>query len=437
MKSLKLMWRLWHHDWARDPGSDLPRPYHELLAAFPFLRTAMPAQKPPAGRAWRNWLMLGGRGAGKTRAGAEWARFAALRGGLGRVALVGPTLGDVREVMIEGPSGLRHLGGREQDRPEYNVSRRRLEWPNGAVGLVFSAEDADSLRGPQFDGAWCDEVAIWPDGERVWDTLQMGLRLGVNPQCVATTTPRPVPLIRRLAAGEAVVTRAATAENAHLSNGFAAHMARLYAGTPLGRQELNGELIEDVVGALWTRGMIDAARVTEPPEHFEDIIVAVDPPATSGTSADACGVIAAGTASAPGFGRRCFVLADGSTQGLRPLDWGGRVAAMAREVGASSVVAEANQGGEMIAAVLESAGCKVPVRLVRAKLGKRARAMPIAARYARGEICHVGTLTALEDEMCRFGAEGFTGSPDRLDALVWAVSTLMDDAAGAPRVRRL
>jgi len=396
-------------------------------------------QKPPNPEtSWRNWLLMGGRGAGKTRAGAEWVRYAVFAGQCGRVALVGPTLGDVREVMIEGPSGLRAIEVVSDWRPSYNVSRRRLEWPNGAVGLVFSAEDADSLRGPQFDAAWCDEIAAWADGEAVWDTLQMGLRLGDAPRCVATTTPRPVGLVQRLVAGEAVVTRAATAANAaFLAPGFVEQVTRTYGDTMLGRQELNGELIADPDGAIWTRSMIDEARVSQAPEQFEDIIVAVDPPATSGPRADTCGIVAAGIAQASGFGRRCFVLGDGSVQGLRPLDWAARVAALARDVGASRVVAEANQGGEMVSAVLSSAGCDVPVQLVRARLGKRARAAPVAALYERGDVSHVGVLRALEDEMCRFGAAGFSGSPDRVDALVWAVNTLLLEGGGNPRVRRI
>lgn len=437
MKNSTRICQPWFRDWTADPERAFTAEELHFLAQFPFLLTARQAQKPPQDLTWRNWLMLGGRGAGKTRAGAEWVRFCVLAGAMERVALVGPTLGDVREVMIEGPSGLRNLHADAISRPSYNVARRRLEWPNGAVGLVFSAEDADSLRGPQFDGAWCDEIAVWSHGEAVWDTLQMGLRLGQTPRCVATTTPKPVALVKRLVAGEAEVTRAATADNQHLSAGFAAHMQRLYAGTVLGRQELDGELIEDPAGAMWTRSMIDRARTYDHPERFEDIIVAIDPPATSGAKADACGIIAAGVMSAAGFGQRCCILADGSVQGLRPLDWGARVAALAREHGASRIVAEANQGGEMVAAVLKSAGCDVPVQLVHATLGKRARAMPVAALYDRGRVVHVGVFKALEDELCRFGADGFVRSPDRLDALVWAVHTLMLDVAAAPRLRYL
>ncbi len=405
------------------------------LAKAPFLGMARASQRPPEG-GWRVWLFLGGRGAGKTRAGAEWARFSALFGGCRRIALVAPTLGDAREVMIEGPSGLRAITPPWGEPPVYEVSRRRLLWPNGAEGFVFSAEDPASLRGPQFDAAWADELAAWPKGVATWDMLEMGLRLGEAPRVAATTTPRPTPLIKRLAADPATaITRSGTRENAaNLAGGFLAAVERAYGGTRLGRQELEGELIEDPPGALWTRGVIEGARVAAAPERLDEVVVAVDPPATSGPRSDACGIVAAGAVEADGFGRRCFVLADASAQGLSPLDWAGRAAALAVEVGAGSVVAEANQGGEMVAHALETAGCSVPVRLVRAKAGKRARAGPVAALYEKGAIAHAGVFKALEDEMCAFGADG-VGSPDRVDALVWAVWALMIDKRAAPRVR--
>lgn len=402
-----------------------------------FLHLARPAQRPPQG-VWRTWLFVGGRGAGKTRAGAEWTRYAALLGDCKRIALVGPTLIDVREVMIEGPSGLRQIEPVVAKRPRYSVSRRRLEWPNGAVGLVFSAEDPDSLRGPQFDAAWCDEIGVWGQGEAVWNNLQFGLRLGPSPRCVATTTPRPVPLVKRLMGGQAVVTRSRTRDNAdHLAPGFVAEVEAAYAGTALARQELQGELLEDVEGALWRRSDIDAHRVVRPPPRFDDLIVAVDPPTTSHDRSDACGIIAAGTSTAPGFGQHGFVLSDATARGLTPSDWAARAVSLARECGAARIVAEANQGGDMLRTVFDSVACELPVELVRARLGKRARAMPVAALYQQGRISHVGELTALEDEMCRFGSDGSGGSPDRVDALVWAVSALMLSRRGLPRVRRL
>lgn len=403
----------------------------------PFLLVARDSQRPPR-PPWRTWLFMGGRGAGKTRAGAEWTRFSARFGGAGNIALVGPTLGDVREVMIEGPSGLRTIEPFSRDRPVYNVSRRRLEWQNGARAFAFSAEDPESLRGPQFHAAWCDEIAVWAKGEAVWNNLQLGLRLGQTPRCIATTTPRPVPLVRRLVQGGAVVTHARTKDNqAHLAPDFIEQMEATYAGTALGRQELDGELIEDLPGALWQRSDIARFRAQTPPLDFEDLVLAIDPPTTSHAKSDACGIIVAGRGAAPGFGTRCFVLADATVRGATPSDWAGRAIALGREQGVSRIIAEANQGGEMVRTVLESVDCDIAVSLVHARLGKAARAAPVAALYQKGTVVHVGVFKALEDEMCRFGAEGFVGSPDRVDALVWAISSLMFGRGGRPRIRQL
>nr|WP_206741158.1 terminase family protein [Hyphomonas atlantica] len=375
---------------------------------------------------------MGGRGAGKTRAGAEWLRWSMLQGGCGRAALVGPALHDVREVMIDGPSGLKWIEPLKCRRPSYSPSRRILSFDNGAEAHVFSAEDPDSLRGPQFDVAWCDEIAAWLRGQAVWDTLQMGLRLGADPRVMATTTPRPTPFFKALLAGpDTIIGRASMAENAaNLSAGFVAAMEAAYGGSALARQEIHGEMLEDPEGALFSRRKIDDARVETPP-MLEDVIVAVDPPATSGARADACGIIAAGVRDGT-----AFVLADASAPGLKPLDWARRAVVISREVGAREIIAEANQGGEMVRQVLESAGVDVPVRLVHARLGKRARAAPVATLYEKGRVAHVGLLPELEDQMCRFGAEGFRGSPDRVDALVWAIWALLLDRAG-PWVRVL
>lgn len=409
----------------------------DFLHRTPFLGQARLAQRPPQGD-WRTWLFVGGRGAGKTRAGAEWTRYSVFHGGCGRIALVGPTLSDVREVMIEGPSGLRLIEPKLALRPRYSVSRRRLEWPNGAVGLVFSAEDPDSLRGPQFDAAWCDEIGVWARGETVWNNLQFGLRLGEAPRCVATTTPRPVPLVKRLMAGEAVVTHSSTRDNAdNLAPRFVDDIEAAYAGTALARQELQGELLEDLEGALWRRSDIEAYRLFAPPARFDDLIVAVDPPVTSHRQSDACGIIAAGTSREAGYRERGFVLADATERGLTPSDWAARAVSLARDCGVSRIVAEANQGGDMLRTVFDSVACEVPVDLVHARLGKRARAVPVAALYQQGRISHIGALNALEDEMCRFGTDGFTGSPDRVDALVWAISALMLKPGGLPRIRQL
>ncbi|MEO1322068.1 MAG: terminase family protein [Pseudomonadota bacterium] len=429
----------WTHWWdiPCEAVGKLDQHQSDLLSRVPFLAEARPAQRPPRGD-WRTWLFVGGRGAGKTRAGAEWTRFAALLGGCERIALIGPTLGDVREVMIEGPSGLREIEPDPDQRPHYSVSRRRLEWRNGAVGLVFSAEDPESLRGPQFDVAWCDEIGVWPRGETVWNNLQFGLRLGDAPRCIATTTPRPVPLVRRLMGGEAVVTHGTTRDNAaFLAPGFVDAIEAAYEGTALARQELGGELLEDLEGALWKRSVIDANRAANPPDRLDDLIIAIDPPTTSHTHSDACGIIAAGACAGLGNVVRGYVLADATTQGFAPSDWAARAVSLAEEVGASRIVVEANQGGEMLRTVLSSVGCAVPIELVHARLGKRARAVPVAALYAQDRISHIGEFNALEDEMCRFGTDGFVGSPDRVDALVWAISTLMLNRLGTPRIRAI
>lgn len=382
---------------------------------------------------------MGGRGSGKTKAGAEWVRFCALIGGCGRIALVAPTLGDAREVMIEGVSGLRQICRPGEMAPEYQVSRRRLLWPNGAEAHVFSAEDPDSLRGPQFDAAWCDEAAAWSYGLAVWDMLQFGLRIGTSPRAVITTTPRPVPLIRKLVDDPSVaITRSATSDNAdYLSPAFLRHVHDSYGGSELGRQELQGELLDNAEGALWTRGMIERAKRAFSGQDMVDVIVAVDPPSSVGPKADACGIIAAGVTGFSNGERRCAVLADATAQGLSPLDWAGRVVALARSAGANRIVAEANQGGEMVRTILQSAGCTLPVVLKHAHLSKRARAMPVAVLYEQDRVLHAGGLDALETEMLSFGTDGLAHSPDRVDALVWAVGALMVQPRCDPRIRRL
>jgi len=276
-----------------------------------FLFTARAPQCDPTG-AWHTWLFMGGRGSGKTRAGAEWVRRLVLFGGYRRIALVGPTFNDVREVMIEGFSGLRSIMRAGERAPEYEVSRHRLVWPNGAEAHAFSAEDPDGLRGPQFDAAWCDEVAAWQNGRAVWDMLQMTLRLGPNPRIIATTTPRRVPLVRALVEGATVaVTRSATRDNAeNLSPVFLDHVERLYGNSDLGRQELAGELLDEESGALWTRALIDLVSLTHHPGPLTEIVVAVDPPAGVGAAADACGIVAAGTRRDAGGLVSGYVLAD-------------------------------------------------------------------------------------------------------------------------------
>jgi len=391
---------------------------------------ARDAQMPPPGD-WRIWLFLGGRGAGKTRAGAEWVR-AQVKAGCRRIALVAPTFSDVREVMVSGPSGFLNIG-EAGDRPRYEASRHRLIWPNGAEAHGFSSEDPDGLRGPQFDCAWADEFAAWTRPQQTLDMLGLGLRLGEDPRLMITTTPRPIPALKALLKQPGVVmTHAATEANtANLAPGFVEAMTERYGASRLARQELEGVLIDDPEGALWTRSLIDQA-LSLPSFEAERVVVAVDPPASA--SGDECGIIAAGVA---GQGReaRLAVLKDMSWQG-RPEVWAARVAEAFDAVDADWVVAEANQGGDMVRAVLQAAAPDLPIKLVHASRGKRARAEPVAALYAKGRVRHAGRFAALEDQMCAFGAPEQSGSPDRVDALVWAIAALTPHAA-SPRLRRL
>ena len=346
-----------------------------------------------------------------------------------RIALIAPTFHDVREVMIEGVSGLRARSGH---RPAYEASRRRLVWRNGAQALCFSAEDPESLRGPQFDAAWADELCFWSHPEETLETLNHGLRLGARPRLMVTTTPRPIAALKRLlAARDTVTTNATSWHNAeNLSADFVTALNERWAGSARQRQELLGDLIEDVEGALWKRGELEALR-GRTDERFDRIVVGVDPPAGAGT----CGIIAAG-ARGVGGARRVTVLADASVTNVAPSEWAARAAQLARSLGAHAIVAEGNNGGNMVREVLRTAAPDIPVRLVRALDGKRARAEPVQLWYSEGRVRHAAAFAALEDEMCTFGAPGFSGSPDRLDALVWALTDLFAGGEG-PRIRQL
>ena len=390
---------------------------------------------------WTTWLMLGGRGAGKTRAGSEWVRGITLGepdfapAPVGRIALIGETFSDARNVMVEGPAGILRVHARHE-RPAWSPSLRRLEWPNGAVAQVFSAEDPDSLRGPQFEAAWADELAKWKHGEEAWDMLQFGLRLGPHPRQMVTTTPRPIPLIKRfLADPHVAVSRMRTADNAaHLAPAFLETVNGRYGGTRLGRQELDGEIIEDRPDALWTRDVIERNRIDAPPALMR-IVVAVDPPASSSKRADACGIVAAGVDE----GGTAYILEDASASGLRPPEWAARAVALYRRLQADVLVVETNQGGEMATGVIREVDPSVPVVSVRATRGKYLRAEPVSVLYAQDRVRHVGALPELEDELCDFGPGGLSNgrSPDRMDALVWALTELMLRERREPRVRVL
>ena len=405
-----------------------------FLSHWPFW--ARPEQLPPAGD-WSTWLIMAGRGFGKTRAGAEWVRHIAEGDGSARLALVGANYAETRTVMVEGESGLLSIAPPKQ-RPAWEPSLKRLSWQNGAQAHLYSAAEPEGLRGPQYSHAWCDEIAKWMNNagqaEAAWANLKMGLRVGLRPQIVATTTPRPVALVRALVSGkDVVITRGRTQDNdLHLPEAFLTAMAADYGGTRLGRQELDGELIEELEGALWTRAMIEGCRVSMG-KGLARIVIGVDPPASA--SGDACGIVAAGL----GADGKAYVLADCSVEKASPESWARRVADAAERFGADRVVAEANQGGAMVRSVLHAAHIGLPVKLVHASRGKIARAEPVTALYESGRVHHVGAFPRLEDEMCGLliggGYEGPGRSPDRADALVWALTELMLGRKRVPRVR--
>jgi phage terminase large subunit-like protein len=386
-------------------------------------------------------LIIGGRGSGKTRTGAEWVNGLALGyapmadTATGPIALIGETLADVREVMVEGPAGI--LASARAGRPRFEPSRRRLVWDHtGMVAHMFSSEDPESLRGPQFAAAWCDELAKWKNAQATWDMLQFGLRLGDRPRALVTTTPRPVPLLKSLIADPAVkMTRMRTQDNAeNLAPQFISTMQRKFAGTRLGRQELDGEMIEDRDGALWSRGQIESLR-GQVPVGIGRIVIAIDPPASATKNSDGCGIVAVGLDEH----EVAHVLADASIKPASPQAWAKHAVQLFHELKADRIIAEVNQGGDMVEAVIRTVDASVPVTPVRAMRGKWLRAEPVAALYEQGRVRHAGYFPHLEDEMCNFGHDGMADgrSPDRLDALVWAVNALMLAKNEAPRVRQM
>ena len=373
---------------------------------------ARPEQLPPDG-VWRTWLLLAGRGWGKTRTGAETIAAWARQGLAQRIAVVAQTAADVRDLSLR---VLREAAGADV---AYAESRHfALRWPNGAEALGFSAEDPDSLRGYEFDTAWCDELAAWRY-PAAYDQLQFGLRVGWARQII-TTTPRPTPLIRALLADPStVVTHGRTEENAaNLDPATLRYYLARYGGTRLGRQELDAELLDDVPGALWNRAQLDALRVAVAPE-LTRIVVALDPAVTSAESADETGIVVAGK----GVDGQGYLLADLSGR-YSPDGWARRAAVAYREWRADRIVAEANQGGDLVEATLRTVDPAVPYRAVHASRGKRTRAEPVAALYEQGRVHHVGAFPALEDQLCAALPEGGTGPDDRLDALVWAMTEL-------------
>lgn len=382
-------------------------------------------QAPPD--PWRTWLVMVGRGWGKTTTGAQWVRAKIETHQVHRIALVNDTAADVRDVMIEGPAGVL-AACPPWDRPQYEVSKRRLTWRSGAQAIAYAAEAPDLLRGPEHDAAWCDELAKWKNlrkvdlhGGTAWDNLRFGLRGGRNPQVVVTTTPRPVATLKALLAeADTVVTRGAIEENEiNLAPAFVDEIRRRYAGTRLGRQELGGELLDVIEGALWTLALIDAARVDAEPV-CRRIVVAIDPAASSGDESAETGIVVAGLGE-DGDG---YVLEDASLRGT-PAAWGHAAIDAQRRWRADRVLGEGNNGGEMVEHVVRSVDPRVPYTMVWASRAKQTRAEPVSALYEQGRVHHVGAFAALEDQLVTW-TPGLP-SPDRLDALVWALSALMLD----------
>ena len=397
-------------------------------------------QLPPSSEGWRTWLMMAGRGFGKTRAGAEWIfRLASGKPGV-RVALVGATIADARSIMVEGVSGLLSIAPRFRRRLNWEPSLGRLSWPNGSRAQLFSGDHADGLRGPEHDFAWCDELAKWREAEGAWMNLQFGLRRGQRPRVLVTTTPRPMELLTRIE-GDAstVTTNGRTSDNVNLEDKVVEVLTATYGGTRIGAQELDGVLLNDVEGARWPRALIGRSRVDPFPDGargFDRIVVGVDPPAGASEGSDACGIVVAGSRDGT-----LYVLEDASVRGLSPEGWASRVAAAAGRWNTSQVVAEANNGGMMVQSVLQAADLGLFVRLVHATRGKSARAEPVALKFETGKAWFAGEFPELEAELGGMiaggGYDGPGRSPDRADAMVWAMTVLGETRSGLPKVRRL
>lgn len=411
-----------------------------LTLPYVFGFWALDHQLPPPGD-WRTWIVMGGRGAGKTRAGSEWVRSMVEgarptdSGRVRRVALVGETHDQVREIMVFGESGILECSPPDRA-PLWEASRRRLVWPNGATAQAFSAQDPESLRGPQFDAAWADELGKWRRAEETWDMLQFCLRLGRDPKACVTTTPRNTPLLKRLiSVSSTVITTAPTLANrANLAPSFLTEILDRYADTRLGAQEIDGHLLDDVDGALWSTSQLADCRAASAPE-LRRIVVAVDPPVTGGPRADACGIVVAGASVDQ---ERFVVIEDASVSGASPSGWAHAAIAAYERHGADRIVAEINQGGDLVESVLRQIDRTVPFRGVHATRGKVSRAEPVAALYEQGRVSHLGRFEALETQMSLMTVRGFQGegSPDRVDALVWALSELMH-VPRTPGVRSL
>lgn len=387
----------------------------ELLHAWWYW--ARPEQLPPPG-SWRIWLVMAGRGFGKTRTGAEWVRERIKT--FPFTNIIGATADDARDIMIEGESGILAICP-PHERPVYLPSKRRLEWPNGAKSLIFTADEPDRLRGKQHDGIWCDEIASWRYPES-WDQAMFGLRLGLDPRVVATTTPKPVKIVRDILdqakdTDTVAVTRGSSYANIdNLAPAFFDQIVRRYEGTRLGRQELQGELLEDVEGAFWTRSMLDATRVKVAPD-LQRIVVAIDPATTHGDDADFTGIAVCGV----DFSREVYVLHAEQVR-LSPDGWARRAINLYDQYNADAVIAERNQGGEMVEHTIRTVRSSLRIKTVHASKGKAVRAEPVVALYEQNRAHHVGTFADLEDQMTSFPVA--VAHEDILDAVVYAITDL-------------
>jgi phage terminase large subunit-like protein len=388
---------------------------------------------------WTTWVFLAGRGSGKTRAGAEWVRER-VKQGYRRVGLIAPTAGDARDVMVEGESGLlsvcwpkdRTHAGEDMGRPLYEPSKRRATWANGALATLYSADEPERLRGPQHDTIWADELAAWRYCRDTWDMAAFGLRLGDDPKAMVTTTPKPISVLREILAEQGtVISRGSTFDNrANLAKPFFEKIVTKYMGTRLGRQELHAEMLEESEGALWKRSSLEACA-RPAPDSLGRIVVAIDPAITAKVESNETGIIVAGReTSSLGHG---YVLADCSGR-MSPGEWGGRAISAYHQFGADRIVAEGNQGGDMVRHTIHTIDPNIPVRIVHAHRGKAARAEPVAALYEQGRIHHAGSLPELEDQLVTWEPLSGMESPDRLDALVWALTDLFLTGAGIRRV---
>lgn len=399
-------------------GAMTPKELRAL--AFDWSIWARPEQLMPAGD-WRTWLIMAGRGFGKTRTGAEVVRqlVGRLQPG-GRIALIAPTSADCRDVIVEGESGLLRIFPPEQ-RPIYEPSKRRITFRNGVLGFLYSAEEPERLRGPQHHHAYCDEIAVYPDPKALFDNLRFGLRLGDSPRIIATTTPRAGHKFLKgmIADPMTVVSRGSMyANRANLPAAMLADFERIYGGTRIGRQELEGELLEEAEGALWRGSQIEALRVRVAPDLVR-VVIGVDPSVTSGPNSDEVGIVVSGL-GADGHG---YVLQDLSGR-MSPDDWAQRVVAGFDRHCADKIIGEANNGGDLIESVIRTVRRNAPYEKVHASRGKITRAEPVAALYEQGKVHHVGGFAELEAEMTTYVA-GESASPNRMDALVWALSFLM------------